>query len=333
MFKEMKISVLALLIFTACICMPKLAEAAEEKQGMQNVSEEMRRAYREMIPLTGSADPVKEVRAIDIPADDPARKIPLKVYFPLTEKQEAALPVFLFIHGGGFVSGDFDTHDVLARGIANGASCIVVSVGYRLAPEHPFPSGLEDVYAALLWSRDNAADIGGDNAKIAVGGDSAGGNLAAALSLIARDRKGPKISGQWLMYPTLGNKMDTDSWARLGDEYFPTREVNSAIISAYVPKGKDPYGPLVAPLWAELENLPPTLIQAGGLDPLSDEGRDFVQKMKKSGGEATFLFYPEFQHGFIQFYKDEKNFPGAPAAFEQGLSWLREIYSRESATK
>lgn len=310
------------------IVRPAGPAAADGKQDALHAAEEMRQSYREMIPLAGPGDAVREVRDISVQAAGPAREIPLRVYFPLREKQRTNPPVFLFIHGGGFVSGDLDTHDVLLRAVANGAGCIVVSVGYRLAPENPFPAGLEDVYTALLWVRGNAASLGGDGARIVVGGDSAGGNLAAALALLSRDRNGPRLLGQWLMYPTVSNKMDTASWAALGDKYFPTREINSAVIAAYVPEGKSPYDPLIAPLWAGLENLPPALIQVGGLDPLSDECGDFARKLEKNGGEVVFLLYPEYQHGFLQFYKDGKTFPGAESALKQGLDWLREVFAR-----
>lgn len=295
-----------------------------------NPIEEMRQSYRDMIPLAGLGDEVENVRDISIEADNPTREITLRIYTPKQEASQASLPIFLFMHGGGFISGDLDTHDVLLRSISNGAKCIVVSVGYRLAPEHPFPAGLEDAYAALLWVSNHAAELGGDNTRIAVGGDSAGGNLAAALTLLTRDRKGPQLQGQWLMYPTVSNRMDTESWVKLGDEHFPTRELNSVMISSYIADGTSIDDPLAAPLWAELSNLPPALVQVGGLDPLSDECRQYAKKLVKSGNEVSFLFYPEQEHGFIQFYKDEENFPGAKPAFEQGLNWLREVFSHKA---
>lgn len=295
-----------------------------------NPIEEMRQSYRDMIPMAGVGDQVESVSDISIQAGNPARKITLRIYTPRQQAPQANLPLFLFMHGGGFISGDLDTHDVLLRSISNGAKCIVVSVDYRLAPEHPFPAGLEDAYAALLWASGHAADLGGDNTKIVAGGDSAGGNLAAALALLARDRKGPQLQGQWLMYPTVSNRMDTESWVKLGDEHFPTRELNSIMISFYIAGGTSIDDPLAAPLWAELNDLPPALVQVGGLDPLSDECKQYAQKLEKSGNEVSFLFYPEHGHGFIQFYKDEENFPGAKPAFEQGLNWLREVFSRKA---
>ena len=320
------VNFLVALSFLVCTGAPAAQAATDEKQKLAIAVEEMRSLYRSLIPSAGTGEEVRAIKNIATQANEPTRTIPLRIYFPSKAAEQTNLPIFLFMHGGGFVSGDLETHDVLLRAISNGAGCIVVSVDYRLAPENPFPAGLEDGYAALLWSKDNAATFGGDSAKIIVGGDSAGGNLTAALAILSRDRKGPKILGQWLMYPTLSNKMDTESWAKLGETHFPTREVNTMIITAYVPDGKTPYEPLIAPLWANLENLPPALVQAGGFDPLSDENKDFVQKMQQSGNTAEFLFYPEFQHGFIQFYQDGKNFPGAETALRQGISWLQKVF-------
>ena len=293
-----------------------------------NAFDEKRRLYREMIPLAGTGDRVGSVKDIIIQADEPVRNITLRIYSPLKKKTAEVVPIFLFAHGGGFVSGDLDTHDVLLRSVSNDAGCVVVSVCYRLAPEYPFPAGLEDVYAVLRWISGNAETIDGDGERIIVGGDSAGGTLAAAAAILSRDRNGPKLLGQWLMYPTLSNKMDTASWIKLGDKYFPTREVQNSVIAAYVPDNKSPYEPLIAPLWANLTNLPSALIQVGGLDPLCDECEDFARKLKKSGTDVDFQFYPEIQHGFLQFYKDENSYPGAKAALAYGVKWLRLKYKK-----
>lgn len=318
---------LTILVILAGIGVSKSTAAEINDKDIALEVEKIRRAYREMIPLAGEGDRTVSVRDITIQADKPARKITLRVYSPRQAEFQANLPLFLFMHGGGFISGDMDTHDVLLRAIANGGECVVVSVDYRLAPENPFPAGLEDSYAALLWSWENASDIGADSAKIVIGGDSAGGNIATVAAMLSRDRKGPELLGQWLMYPSVSNKMDTESWAKLGDEYFPTRAENLFVIAAYVPEGRSPYEPLIAPLWADLKNLPPTLIQAGGFDPLHDECRVFAQKLEQNGNNAKFLLYPQSQHGFLQFYQNREMFPGGEAALEQGLDWLREIFS------
>lgn len=225
--------------------MSETMPAKNDKQELLNTVLEMRRSYREMIPLAGTGEVVLKVEDIIIKAGAPVRDIPLRLYYP-SQVTQTKLPIFLFIHGGGFTSGDLDTHDVLARAISSGARCIVVSVDYRLAPENPFPAGLEDVYAALLWVRDNASGLGGDEARIIVGGDSAGGNLAVATALLSRDREGPELLGQWLMYPVLSYEMDTNSWERLGDKYFPTREGSKISIAAYIPEDRNLDDPLAA---------------------------------------------------------------------------------------
>ena len=283
-----------------------------------NPIEEMRQSYRDMIPLASVGDEVENVRDISIEASSPARKITLRIYTPKQAAPQASLPIFLFMHGGGFISGDLDTHDVLLRGICNGAKCVVVSVDYRLAPEHPFPAGLEDAYAALLWTSGHAAELGGDKTRIVVGGDSAGGNLAASLALLARDRKGPQLQGQWLIYPTVSNRMDTESWIKLGDEHFPTRELNSVMISSYIADGTSIDDPLAAPLWAELSNLPPALVQAGGIDPLSDECRQYAQKLEKSGNEAAFSFIPRTSTASFSSIRMKRTFPAQNLPLSRG---------------
>ena len=272
-------------------------------------AEGMRSSYVAYNPTAGAPDPVAEVRPVLIDASNPDRKIPANIYVPQGMANQKDLPIVLFVHGGGFVSGDLTTHDVMVRKIANGARALVIYVDYRLAPENQFPAGLEDVYATLTWAADNAFGIGGDADNIAVSGDSAGGNLAAAVGLLARDRGGPKIVAQWLMYPTLSHKMDTGSWNEFGDTNFPTREVASSVIPAYVPKGMDPNSPLVSPLWADHRNLPPTLLQVGEVDPLRDEGLAYVADLRKAGVEAEAIVYEGQRHGFIQYYKDKEKQP------------------------
>ena len=288
----------------------------------------MRNSLRDMLFVSKKYEKHEEVMSIlniTIPSETRSHEIPLRFYFPLEAKQQKNLPMFLFIHGGGFVAGELDFYDTLLRAITNKAGCIVVSVGYRLAPEYPFPSGLKDSYTAFRWLSDNASTYGGNAFKIVVGGDSAGGNLAAALAIINRDYHGPKILAQWLMYPTLSNKMDTISWTELGDKYFPTRDVMKIVINAYVPKDKSPYDPLISPLYANLDNLPEALVQVGGLDPLNSENKDFVEKLKQHGITAQFKLYPKYEHGFLQFYQDEQRFPDAEKALMEGIVWLKQI--------
>lgn len=272
-----------------------------------------------MNSMAGSPDPVSEVREISISAERPSREIRARVYVPFDSLGVETLPFVLFVHGGGFVSGDLDTHDVLARAITNGARALVVSIEYRLAPEYPFPAGLEDCYAALKWIAKNASSIGGDARRIVLAGDSAGGNLATVTTILARDREGPPILGQWLMHPTLSNKMDTASWHEFGATNFPTKEINEAAVACYVPEDISPYSPLVAPLWADLSKLPPAFIQVGSNDPLRDENTSYANKFLSAGGSAEVLIYEGQQHGFIQYFKDKTNNSEGETALRAGL--------------
>jgi len=300
-----------------------MAMADPVDPGLAKFAEGMRNSYREMMPMAGAPDPVAESRSITIRATAPEREIPARIYVPQGMAGKKGLPIVLFAHGGGFVSGNLDTHDVMVRAIANGAKTIVVSVDYRLAPEHVFPAGLEDVYASLQWVASHADEIGGDAGRVAVSGDSAGANLATEVAILARDRAGPKIAAQWLMYPTVSNKMDTASWEKFGKTNFPTRIVNTNVIAAYVPRGTSPYAPLVAPLWAKKKNLPPALIQVGEFDPLHDEDRDYARALKKAGVDATAIVYQGQQHGFIQFYKDKAHNAEGETALNAGVAFLR----------
>ena len=289
---------------------------------LKEFADGMRINYRKRTASAGAPDPVAGIRTAHIPAQDPERNIQARLYLPI-DMAGYHLPVVLFAHGGGFVAGDLDTHDVLARAIANKTGALVLSVDYRLAPEHPYPAGLEDVYAALVWAALHAPEFGGDPDRIAVCGDSAGGNLVAATAILARDRAGPGICAQWLMYPALDNKMDTRSWNEFGKENFPTRELNSKLIAAYVPRGIDANGPLVAPRWARLDKLPPALVQSGEFDPLRDEGVAYAEGLRNAGVDATSLVYTGQQHGFIQYFKDAEHNREGAKALEEGAAFLR----------
>ncbi|HEB3530106.1 TPA: alpha/beta hydrolase [Burkholderia cenocepacia] len=276
-----------------------------------------------MIPSAGAPDPVDQVLEIKAPARHPRRDIPLRLYKPAGTQHADRLPIVLFVHGGGFVSGDLDTHDVLARAIAVRAHVLVISVDYRLAPEFPFPAGLEDIYAALQWAFDHAASIGGDPERIAVCGDSAGGNLAAATAMLTRDRKGPALVAQWLMYPVVSLKNDTPSWAELGDSHFPTRAATHNALTCYVPTGTSPSEPLLAPLDGNHADLPPALIQVGQLDPLRDESIAYGRSLNEAGTSAAVTVYEDQVHGFIQFFKDKANHSRGEIALDEGIRFLR----------
>ncbi|MES2017343.1 MAG: alpha/beta hydrolase [Pseudomonadota bacterium] len=285
----------------------------------------MRADYRAASAQAGVPDPVARVEDLAISASHPTRTIAVRLYAPASS---APLPVLVFAHGGGFASGDLETHDVLARTIARRAQANVLVVDYRLAPEAPFPAGLHDVYAVLQWAAENAAQIGGDPARIAVGGDSAGGNLAAAAALMARDQHGPRIVAQWLMYPMLGVTQDTPSWREHGATRFPTRDVIEQVLAAYAPDPVLREEPLVAPVLAQLAGLPPALVQVGDLDPLLDEGRDYARRLVQAGVRAEAVVYPGQGHGFMQLYQDGQQHALGEAAVDDGVAFLGTVFGR-----
>ena len=264
-----------------------------------------REGYLALLAMLGPGEEVAHVenRAIPRPAGG---DIPLRIYTP-----EGAGPfgVLVFYHGGGWVLGDLDSHDKECRALCNGAGCIVVSVQYRLAPEHPFPAAPEDAYAALKWVSDNAVEVGGDADRLAVGGDSSGGNLAAAVTLMARDRGGPALRFQLLIYPP------TD--CRSGDNYpsytenatgpFLLRSLKSTMDyfeRHYFGEGDTSaarHDPRASPLLAASHvGLPPALIVTAEFDMLRDEGEAYAQALEKAMVPVRLHRYEGMTHLFFQ---------------------------------
>lgn len=256
-----------------------------------------REGYRAVIPLAGPPEQVSKVEDRQIPG--PAVDIPVRIYTPGTEEK---LPVLVYFHGGGFISGDLDTHDTPLRALSNRVGCITVSVAYRLAPEHPFPAAPEDCYAATKWVAEHAEKIGGDT-RVAVGGDSAGGDLAAVVCLMARDRGGPEIVSQVLLYPDTDLTESSASWMEFADTNKPiiTRDGKLASIAMYVPEGVDVKNPYVSPLYAEdLSKLPPAIVVTGEFDPQRDEGEAYARRLQEAGVPVKSRRYDGMIHGFFQ---------------------------------
>jgi acetyl esterase len=207
-----------------------------------------RAAIRSRFVPNPNPEPTAEVTNVDIPVD--RASITIRSYRP---DVAGILPVLVYAHGGGFVFCDLDSHDGLCRDLANRIPAVVVSVAYRLAPEHPWPTAAEDVYAALLWSAQHAGDFGGDARRIAVGGDSAGGNLAAVTALMARDRGGPALAGQLLLYPVIAADFDTPSYRLFGSGYYNPRPALQWYWDQYVPNHADRDHPYASPLKARLD--------------------------------------------------------------------------------
>ncbi|MGW5076279.1 alpha/beta hydrolase [Rhodococcus sp. NPDC004095] len=261
----------------------------------QMTGSQARAAIRARLQPVPNPEPVASVRNIDI--DGPAGPIPARVYQPEAEATEPR-PVVVFAHGGGFVFCDLDTHDGLCRALSNGVGAVVVSVDYRLAPEHPAPAALEDVYAALMWTKANCAALDGDPSRLVVAGDSAGGNLAATVALAARDRGGPALAAQALLYPVIDDDFDTDSYRTYAEGHFNTRAAMQWYWKQYAPGGAD--SPLVSPARAEtLAGLPPAVIVTAGRDPLCSEGDAYAARLTSEGVPTTHRRYDDLFHGFM----------------------------------
>ena len=218
-----------------------------------------------------------------------------------TPRGTAPRPALVYFHGGGWVTGDLETHDAICRTLANAAGCVVASVDYRCAPEHAFPTAVEDAYAATRWVVDRARDLGVDVRRVAVGGDSAGGNLAAAVALMARDRGGPPLSFQVLIYPVTDADFDTPSFRENGEGYTLTRAGMAWYWDQYVPDVADRTNPYVAPLRAaSLAGLPPALVITAEYDPLRDEGEAYARRLVDAGVRVTQTRYPGAIHAFFR---------------------------------
>jgi acetyl esterase len=235
---------------------------------------------------------------IDEPIPGPAGDIVVRVYRPAVADTEA-LPILVYAHGGGFVFCDLDSHDGLCRRFANMIPAVVVSVGYRLAPEHRWPAAAEDVYAATQWVVGNALELGGDSERIVVGGDSAGGNLAAVTALMARDRGGPSLAAQLLLYPVIAADFDTESYRLFGKGYYNPRPALQWYWDQYVPSAADRKHPYASPLNADLHGLPPAVVVIAGHDPLRDEGIAFGNALEAAGVTTVQRHYDGGVHGFM----------------------------------
>ncbi|MFP3989833.1 alpha/beta hydrolase [Streptomyces sp. E11-3] len=236
-----------------------------------------------------------------IPGPEGAPEIPVRVYLPDPADAPGPRPTLVFFHGGGWVLCDLDSHDGTARQLCRHAGAAVVSVDYRLAPEHPFPAAVDDAYAAVRWVAAHLAELGGDPGPLAVAGDSAGGNLAAVVAQIARDRGGPAIGLQVLVYPSTDMTYDGQSRTRNASGYFLTSAHMAWFGRQYLGGGGDPAHPHISPLRGDLTGLPPAHVVTAGCDPLCDEGRAYAAKLREAGVPVTEGHFPGMFHGFLGF--------------------------------
>jgi acetyl esterase len=273
----------------------RLAAAGIPPTHQLSVSEARRALVARRALTSGQAEPIARVEERMIPGL--AGDLRLRVYAPVASGR---LPVLVYFHGGGWVIGSLDTHDSICRGLANAAGCLLVSVDYRLAPEHKFPAAAEDAYAATVWVADNATMLEADGARLAIGGDSAGGNLAAVVALMARDRAGPAITHQLLLYPVTDYSFDTLSYRENADGYGLSRDDMVWFWRHYLSVEAEGEHPYASPLKTDdLSGLPPVLVITAEFDPLRDEGQAYAARLGAAGVRVASTCYPGTIHGFL----------------------------------
>jgi acetyl esterase len=254
-----------------------------------------RRIYRDTRAALSPKPPqVAEVKLLVVEG-----QVAMRAYRPVPGE---TLPALVFFHGGGWTIGDVDTHDVVCRQLALDARCVVCSVDYRLAPEDPFPAAVDDCFLATRYVHRNARALGIDPMRIAVAGDSAGGNLAAVVALMARDKGEPPLTYQLLIYPATDQRCEFPSHERNGEGYLLTSDAIRFFRAAYLPDAKDRTDWRASPLLASSHvNLPPAFVLTAGYDPLVDEGRAYAERLAQSGVDVTYKEYSDMVHGFVLF--------------------------------
>jgi acetyl esterase len=263
----------------------------------------------------GAPEPVHEIA--DLKITGPGGELPLRLYRPASERP---LPALLYFFGGGWVLGTIDTADGVSRSLANSTGALVAVVGYRLAPEHPFPAAIDDCYAAVRWVAEHSGEIGADPARLAVGGDSAGGNLAAGVALRAR-ADGPALAGQLLVYPNTDQLADDESMRAADDPFLFNRHSVAWYRQHYLASPGDAASPLASPLRAEsLAGLPPALVITAEYDPLRDQGEAYARRLADDGVQVELSRFPGMAHGFFTM---AGTVDASRAAIAQAASQLR----------
>jgi acetyl esterase len=254
-------------------------------------------AMNDVLVTEEPGEPVAEVS--DWTIGGPGGDLAVRAYRP---EGEGPFPVVVFFHGGGWVKGNLETHDDLCRQLTNETGMVVLAVDYRRPPEDPFPAALEDCYAATAWAAEHGHFLDGDPTRVAVAGDSAGGNLAAAVSLLARDRDGPAVGHQLLLYPVLDRDFTRDSYREVGDVTLLTEANMRWYWEQYLAEDVDAMNPYAAPLQArDLSGLPPATVVVSGWDPLHDEGVDYAERLSTADVPVTLLDLQDQIHAFLSY--------------------------------
>lgn len=263
------------------------------EQSIENIRE---RLNNESIKSSKPPIPFSNIKNITVEVN--SEEIPVRIYTP---EDGDMFPIIIYSHGGSWIAGNLDTHDNVCRKLSKNAKAIVISVDYRLAPENPFPAGFNDVYNVLQWTDKNAKSINGDENHIAIAGDSSGGNLSAAVCLMAKDKNGPHITCQVLIYPSTNiYELNTQSWSDFSNDFNISKEDMEKYISLYVPQKEDRKNPYVSPLLAnEFNQLPDTLVITAEIDPLRDEDEAYENKLNEAGIQSDIIRFNGVTHGFI----------------------------------
>jgi acetyl esterase len=286
---------------------------------------EARELYLQGRLVTNPESPeLKSVAALAIPS--PQGAIPARIYTPLTLRQSNGLaPCLVFFHGGGWVIGDLDSHDVVCRKLADAGQLTVIAVDYRRAPEHKFPAAFDDAFAATKWIAANAPELGIDAARLVVGGDSAGGNLAAAVAIMARDGDGPAIAGQMLIYPVTDLAMTHPSHREPETSLLLSHSLMHWFRQQYLSDAAAIDDWRASPLRAKsLAGLPPAYVLTAGADPLRDEGDEYAARLRQAGVSVSHRTFPGQFHGFFTMGKLLER---ANVAAREIGAWLRELSS------
>jgi acetyl esterase len=257
-------------------------------------------AREAIVALLGDVPRPQVAKVEDGKVPGPGGEIPVRIYWP---EGQGPFGVLVYYHGGGWVIGNLETHDSVCRCLTRYANCITISVDYRLAPEHKFPAAPEDCYAAALWASQNASALGGDPSRLAVGGDSAGGNLAAVVAYMAKRRGGPRLVHQLLIYPVTNYAFDTPSYTENAEGYLLTKQDMVWFWGHYLRDEADGESPYASPLRAhDLAGLPAATVITAEYDPLRDEAEEYALRLARAGVPTARLRYQGMIHGFTSLY-------------------------------
>jgi len=293
--------------------------------GARNFPLQDLRAYIKRLSTGAGPLPVPLASIYDTQIAGPGGELPLRIYTP---EGIGPFPVIVFFHGGGYVTGDLDTQDMIARALAHGATALTISVDYRLAPEHPFPAAADDAFSALKWSAENAIKFNGDASRLAVAGDSAGANLSAVVALDARDAGGPDIAAQILFYGSMSHSADTPSAREYGDGPIITADDIDFFLTHWLGKNSQSMTSPRAFAFhaADHRSLPPAFIVTAECDPSRDGGERYGEKLQASGVHVEHRRYAGMPHGFISWLG---TLPTAQQAIDEASAFLSRCWEKE----